>query len=162
MPRRRRPADAEPVGGTDPDHEAGYLAAWGLEPAQWRPVGSLAHVRERAALLWRTRGEVADLSLRVRRAYDRLGELGVTVAADSTARGLEIALPLARVPLALRILADRSILPDAVLVEAPPAERLRMLRREIGAHRREIELVLGDGGGADPIAELRARARTSS
>jgi hypothetical protein len=121
----------------------------------------MAIVRDRAAFLWRTHAEVADLALRVRRAYDRLGELGVTVSADATPRGLEITLPLDRVALALRILGDRSILPDAVLVDDPPADRLRTLRREISAHRRDIELVIGDGAGSDPIAELRARVRTS-
>jgi len=161
MTRRRRRADAEPVGEAEADREDRFLSSWGLQPAQWRPVGSMAVVRERAALLWRTHGEVADLALRVRRAYDRLGELGVTVSADSTARGVEITLPLDRVPLALRILADRSILPDAVLLDDPPAERLRMLRREIGAYRRGIELIIGDGAAVDPIDELRARVRTS-
>ena len=161
MTRRRRGADAEPQGGTAAARDHLDLSAWGLQPAQWRPVGSQALVRERAVFLWRTRGDVADLALRVRRAYDRLGEVGVTVAADSTPRGIEIVLPLDRVPVALRILVEGAIAPDAVLVEDPPAERLRMLRREIGGYRREIELVIGDGGAADPIAELRARARTT-
>lgn len=166
MTRRRRPRDAEVQGGPDAradtaTDEPALLEAWGLQPAQWRPVGSFFRIRQRAVLLWRTDvAEASDLALRVRRAYDRLGELGVTVAADTTVRGIEIALPLDRLEVALRILADRSILPDAVLVGDPPADRLRTLRREIGSYRREVELVIGDGGGADPIAELRARVRT--
>jgi hypothetical protein len=160
MPRlRRRGRDEEPLGGFDAGYEHLFLSAWGLQPAQWRPVGSMAVVRQRAALLWRTHGDVADLALRVRRAYDRLGELGVTVAADSTPRGIEIALPLGRVALALRILADRSILPDAVLVADPPAEQLRRLRRELAGYRRAVDLVVGDELETDPLAALRARIR---
>ena len=165
MTRRRRPRDAEVPG--DPAQRAQstddptLLEAWGLQPAQWRPVGSFFRIRQRAVLLWRTDlADASDVALRVRRAYDRLGELGVTVAADATSRGIEVALPLDRLDVALRILADRSILPDAVLVGEPPADRLRSLRREIGAYRRDVELIIGDGGGADPIAELRARVRT--
>lgn len=116
-------------------------------------------VRQRAALLWRAHGDVADLALRVRRAYDRLGELGMTVSADSTPRGIEVTLPLGRVALALRILADRSILPDAVLVTDPPAEQLRRLRRDLSRYRREVQLVVGDELETDPLAALRARIR---
>jgi transposase InsO family protein len=159
MPRRRR--DVELLGGADADTDQLSLSAWGLRPAQWRPVGSLALVRERATLLWRTEGEVADLALRVRRAYDRLGELGITVAADSTPRGVEIRLPLHRLAVALRILADRSILPDAVLLSDPPADQLRALRREVAAYRRSVELVIGDEADHDPISLLRARLRTT-
>lgn len=161
MTRRRPDADAEPLGGFDSDYEHLFLSAWGLQPAQWRPIGSMAVVRQRSTLLWRTHREVADLALRVRRAYDRLGELGMTVAADSTPRGLEITLPLGRVGLALRILAERSILPDAVLVASAPADQLRVLRREIGAYRRGIELVIGDELGHDPLAAIRARLRAT-
>lgn len=124
-------------------------------------------VRQRAALLWRTDpadasspAEASDLALRVRRAYDRLGELGVTVSADATPRGIEIILPLSRVTVALRILADRSILPDAVLVGDASAHQLRVLRREIAAHRREVQLVIGDELEVDPLTALRARIRT--
>jgi hypothetical protein len=159
MTRRRTEPAAELLGGADADYEHLFLSAWGLQPDQWRPIGSMALVRQRAALLWRTGAEVADLALRVRRAYDRLGELGVTVSADSTHRGLEIVLPLGRVALALRILADRSILPDAVLVSSAPAEQLRTLRREIAAHRRGIDLVIGDELDIDPLAAIRARLR---
>jgi hypothetical protein len=144
----------------DADHEHLYQSAWGLHPAQWRPVGSLFRVRQRAVLLWRTdRAEASDLMLRVRRAYDRLGELGVTVAADSTQRGIEITVPLSRTAVSLRILADRSILPDAVFISDPPADQLRVLRRELGTYRRSVELVTGAEGVADPIDELRARVR---
>ncbi|HEX7173184.1 MAG TPA: hypothetical protein VF365_11345 [Candidatus Limnocylindria bacterium] len=162
MPRlRRRGRGAEPTGGVDADHERLYQSAWGLQPAQWRPVGSLFRVRQRAALLWRTdAADASDLALRVRRAYDRLGELGVTVAADATPRGIEITMPLSRVTLALRILADRSILPDAVLLGAAPADQLRALRREVGAHRREVELVIGDELEVDPLTAIRARLRS--
>lgn len=117
-------------------------------------------VRQRATLVWRTDGsDASDLLLRVRRAYDRLGELGVTVAADSTQRGIEITMPLSRAAVSLRILADRSILPDAVVVSDPPADLLRLLRRELGTYRRAIELVTGTEGTVDPIDELRARVR---
>ena len=158
--RRRRGRGAEPTGGVVADHEQQYQSAWGLHPAQWRPVGSLFRVRQRAVLLWRTDNvEASDLLLRVRRAYDRLGELGVTVAADSTQRGIEITVPLSRTTVSLRILADRSILPDAVVVSDPPADQLRLLRRELGTYRRSVELVTGTEGVADPIDELRARVR---
>jgi len=158
--RRRRGRGAEPTGGVDADHEQHYQSAWGLQPAQWRPVGSMFRVRQRAALLWRTdRADASDLLLAVRRAYDRLGELGVTVAADSSTRGIEISVPLSRVTVALRILADRSLLPDAVLVSDPPADQLRLLRRELGAYRRVVELITGNEGLPDPIDELRARVR---
>lgn len=162
MPRlRRRGRGAEPTGGVDADHEHRYQSAWGLQPAQWRPVGSLFRVRQRAVLLWHTEAtEASDLLLRVRRAYDRLGELGVTVAAGSTQRGIEITVPLSRVSVSLRILADRSILPDAVMVSDPPADQLRTLRRELGTYRRAIELVTGTEGTVDPIDELRARVRS--
>ena len=166
MTRRRRLRDAEVPGGpdtraADSTDDPAMLEAWGLQPAQWRPVGSFFRIRQRATLVWRAdSADASDLLLRVRRAYDRLGELGVTVAADQTSRGIEITLPLDRVEVGLRILADRSILPDAVLVADAPAHRLRALRREIGAYRREVELVIGEGGGSDPIAELRARVRT--
>jgi hypothetical protein len=114
-------------------------------------------VRQRAILLWHTdAAEASDLLLRVRRAYDRLGE---TVAADSTQRGIEITVPLSRASVSLRILADRSILPDAVVVSDPPADQLRLLRRELGTYRRAIELVTGTEGTLDPIEELRARVR---
>ena len=157
---RRRGRGGEPTGGAVADHEQLYQSAWGLHPAQWRPVGSLFRVRQRAVLLWRTDAtQASDLLLRVRRAYDRLGELGVTVAADSTQRGIEITVPLSRTPVALRILADRSILPDAVVVSDPPADQLRLLRRELGAFRRSVELITGTEGVPDPIDELRARVR---
>lgn len=117
-------------------------------------------VVERAILLWRLSDEAgSDTALRARRAYDRLGELGITVAADATADGIEVTLPLSRVALALRILADRSILPDAVLLGDPPADRLRTLRREVAGHRRAVELVIGHEGAPDPISELQARVR---
>ncbi|HET9417448.1 MAG TPA: hypothetical protein VFP30_07915 [Candidatus Limnocylindria bacterium] len=158
--RRRRGRGAEPTGGVVADHEQQYRSAWGLQPAQWRPVGSFFRVRHRAVLLWHTdTADASDLLLRVRRAYDRLGELGVTVAADSTRRGIEISLPLSRTSVALRILADRSILPDAVVVSDPPADQLRQLRRELGSIRRSVELLTGTGGVPDPIDELRARVR---
>lgn len=143
---------------SDADHLS--LSAWGLQPAQWRPVGSMAIIRQRASLLWRAHGDVADLALRVRRAYDRLGELGVTVSADSTPRGIEIIVPLGRVALALRILADRSILPDAVLIGSAPGDQLRVLRREIASFRRSVELIIGDELEVDPLAALRARLRS--
>lgn len=157
---RRRGRGAEPSGGVDADREQQYQSAWGLQPAQWRPVGSLFRVRQRAVLLWRNDGgEASDLLLRVRRAYDRLGELGVTVAADSTRDGIEVTVPLSRAALALRILADRSILPDAVLVGDAPADQLRTLRRDIGTHRGRVELVMGHDSAPDAIAELRSKVR---
>lgn len=160
MPRRRRGRDGQPHAGVDADHEPQYLSAWGLQPAQWRPIGSMALVQQRAALLWRLQGDAgSDVALRARRAYDRLGELGVTLAANATGHGIEVTLPLARVALALRILADRSILPDAVLAFDPPADRLRALRREIAGHRRAVELIIGAEGAPDPITELQARVR---
>ena len=148
------------MGGSDADDAHPFQSAWGLQPAQWRPVGSLFRVRQRACLLWRIESaDDTDLLLRVRRAYDRLGELGVTVAADTTPRGIEITLPLGRVSVALRILADRSILPDAVVVGEPAAEQLRTLRRELAAYRRSVELITGAQAAPDPLDELRARVR---
>jgi hypothetical protein len=163
MPRRRRGRDVEPAGdGAKAREEGRYLSAWGLQPAQWRPVGSMALVRTRAILLWRPVDDDAvasDIALRARRAYDRLGELGVTVAADSTREGIEVTVPLSRTALALRILADRSILPDAVLVADAPADQLRVLRRDVGAYRGRVELVIGHESAPDAIAELRSRVR---
>ena len=161
-PHQRRAAD--PLGGADADYEHLFLSAWGLEPAQWRPVGSMRVIRQRAAFLWRLDGaaSVQDVSLRARRAYDRLAELGTTVSADSTPRGIEIVLPLARVILALRILGDLLVTPDAVLVESPPPAQLRELRRMLAGLRPEVELIIGDTSGSDPIAALRAVVRLSS
>lgn len=160
-PRRRR--DAEPLGGADADYEHLFLSAWGLYPAQWRPVGSMAVVRQRAAFLWRhsAASSAHDVSLRACRAYDRLGELGTTVSADSTSRGIEVVLPLGRVALALRILGDLRVMPDAVLVDDPPPTQLRELRRMLGGLRPKIELVIGETGAPDPIAALQARVRSS-
>ena len=142
--------------------EGRYLSAWGLQPAQWRPVGSMSLVRCRAILLWRLvddEASASDIALRARRAFDRLGELAVTVAADATREGIEVTVPMSRTALALRILADRSILPDAVLVGDAPADQLRTLRRNIGAYRGRVELVIGHEGTPDAITELRARVR---
>lgn len=162
MIRRRRKRQSKTLGGVDADYEHLFLSAWGLQPAQWRPVGSMALVRQRAALVWRLDAvDASDVALRARRAYDRLGELGVTVAADTTARGIEVTLPLGRVALALRILAERSILPDAVLVTDPPADKLRTLRREIAAYRRSVDLVIGEAVDSDPLSALRARVRAA-
>lgn len=148
------------MGGSDAGDTHPFLSAWGLQPAQWHPVGSLVRVRQRASLLWRDdSADEPDLLLRVRRAYDRLGELGVTVAADTTPRGVEIAVPLGRVSVALRILAERSILPDAVVVGDPEPEQLRRLRRELAACRPSVELITGAEGVPDPLDELRARVR---
>ena len=148
------------MGGSDAGDTHPFLSVWGLQPAQWRRVGSLFRVRQQASLVWRTESHGAsDLLLRVRRAYDRLGELGVTVAADTTTRGIEISVPLGRVSVALRILAERSILPDAVVVGDPEAEQLRRLRRELAAYRPSVELITGAEGVPDPLDELRARVR---
>lgn len=160
MSRRRRRRSTEALGGVRSDDEQLDLSTWGLQPAQWRPIGSMATVGPRAALLWRAEGDVADLALRVRRAYDRLGELGITVSADATPRGIEITVPLSRVALALRLLADRSILPDAVLVGSAPADQLRTLRREVGAFRRTVDLIIGDELEIDPLVAIRARLRS--
>ena len=161
MSRRRPPRDAALRRGADATDDHLSLSAWGLQPQQWRPVGSMAIVGARAVLLWRIDGAspADDVALQARRAYDRLGELGTTVAADSTVRGIEITVPLSRVELALRILIQLGVCPDAVLVDDPPAAKLRELRRMIGALRRDVELVIGETGGRDPVADLRARVR---
>lgn len=160
MPRRRRGREAEPDGGVDADEEPRYRSAWGLDPAQWRPVGSMSAVGDRAVLLWRLSTESSsDVALRARRAYDRLGELGVTLAADMTPEGIEVTLPMARAALALRILADRSILPDAVLVGAVAADQLRIFRRDVAGYRGRVELVIGHTGSPDPITALQSRMR---
>ena len=145
----------------DADTEIRFLSAWGLQPAQWRPVGSMGMVRDRACLRWSLdrEGSVHDVSLRARRAYDRLAELGTTVSADLTPRGIEITLPLGRVELALRILADLHVTPDAVVVGDPPAAQLRELRRVVAALRRDVELVIGEEQVSDPIVALQARVR---
>ena len=160
MPRRRRGRDVEPTGCGAADTEPRYLTDWGLRPAQWRPVGSMALVRERAILLWRLdEASASDIALRARRAYDRMGELGITVAADATRHGIEVTLPLAKVGLALRILGDFSILPDAVLLTDAPADQLRVLRREVGTYRGRVDLVIGHEGSPDPISKLQAKIR---
>lgn len=159
-PGRRHPATSD-RGGADADDTQQYRTAWGLDPAQWRPVGRLATVRERALFAWRIDGAEArdDVALRARRAYDRLGELGVTVAADATPKRIEVTLPLARVDMALRALGEWAILPDAVAVTDLPAERLRELRREIAAWRGRVALEVGGYHESDPVAELRARVQ---
>jgi hypothetical protein len=164
MPRRpgRRPTTSAP-GGADADADQLSLAAWGLEPAQWRPVGSLTHVGPRAVCIWRLDGAAppADVALRARRAYDRLGELGVTLAADETPRGIEVTMPLSRVGVVLRTLGEWAILPDVVCIDAAPADELRRLRREIAAWRGRVTLEIGTHEQIDPLAQLRARARLS-
>lgn len=137
-----------------------YRVAWGLEPAQWRPVGRLGAVRERAVFAWRLDAAAPrdDVALRARRAYDRLGELGVAVAADATPERIEVTLPLARVEMALRALAEWAILPDAVAVGDAPADQLRTLRRDIAGWRGRVALEIGGYHESDPVAELRARA----
>ncbi len=160
MPRRRIGRAAKPPKDPEADREPRYLSDWGLKPEQWRPVGSMARVGARAVLLWRLDERTAsDVALRARRAYDRLGELGVTLSADTTDEGIEVTLPLSRVGLALRLLADRSILPDAVLLGAAPADQLRVLRREVGSHRRTVELVIGHESAPDTVTQLRSRIR---
>lgn len=164
MPRRlgRRPATAPP-GGTDADLEQRTLAAWGLDPAQWRPVGTFSAVHRRAVLVWSLDGAAppGDVALRARRAYDRLGELGVTLAAAETARGIEVTLPLGRVGIALRTLGEWMILPETVCVADVPADDLRRLRREIATWRGRVQLEIGKHAEADMVSELRARIRLS-
>ncbi len=100
-----------------------------------------------------------DVSLRARRAYDRLGELGTTVSAESTSDGIEVVLPLGRGAIALRILAALSVLPDAVRVEDAPPAQLRDLRRCIAGFRPQPELLMGAHDRTDALATLRAAAR---
>ena len=123
----------------------------------------LGTVGERVTLVWRLDGSnpADDVALRARRAYDRLGELGVTIAADGTDRGIEVMLPLTRVELAMRAHGEWSILPDVVLVNDIRADELRRLRRSIAAWRGRIELEIGTATESDPVADLRARVRTS-
>lgn len=159
--RRRGTRPAETLGGADSDYEHLFLSAWGLHPDQWRPVGSMALIRQRATFLWRIDGPhpVEDVSLRARRAYDRLGELGTTVSAESTPDGIEVVLPLGRVPVALRTLAALSTLPDAVRVEDAPPAQLRELRRCIAGFRPQPQLLIGTHERTDALAALRAVAR---
>ena len=162
MPRRlgRRPATA-PTEGADADLDQRSRAAWGLDPAQWRPVGTFSAVSRRAVLIWNTDGAAppGDVALRARRAYDRLGELGVTLTAAETGRGIEVTLPLSRVGVALRTLGEWMILPEAVCVDDVPADDLRRLRREVATWRGRVELEIGALQESDPVAELRARIR---
>lgn len=157
---RRRPATAE-TGGTDADLEQRALSDWGLDPAQWRPVGSFSAIRRRAILVWNLDGATpaGDVALRARRAYDRLGELGVTLAAAETARGIEVTLPLSRLGIALRTLGEWMILPETVCVTDVPADDLRRLRREVATWRGRVQLEIGKHQETDPVAELRARIR---
>lgn len=143
------------------DDSEQYLAAWGLDPNQWRPVGSLGTAGERVTLVWRLDGSnpADDVALRARRAYDRLGELGVTIAAAGSERGIEVTLPLNRVEPAMRALGEWTILPDVVVVGDIRADELRRLRRSIAAWRGRIELEIGTGIETDPVADLRARVR---
>src|SRR5687768_15965507 len=108
MPRRRRGRDAEPAGGVAAETEHQFQTAWGLQPGQWRPIGAMGIVRDRASYRWGLdlEGCVHDVSLRARRAYERLGELVTSISAGLTERGIEITLLLARDEVALRILAD--------------------------------------------------------
>jgi hypothetical protein len=159
--RRRGTRPAETLGGADSDYEHLFLSAWGLHPDQWRPVGSMALIRQRAAFIWRIDGPhpVEDVSLRARRAYDRLGELGTTISAESTAGGIEVVLPLGRVAIAMKTLAALSILPDAVRVEDAPPAQLRELRRCVAGFRPQPELLIGGHERTDALAVLRAAAR---
>ena len=163
MPRRPGRRPVAPTTGADATNDQLSLAAWGLEAAQWRPVGSLAGVRERAILIWRLDGPTPpeDVALRARRAYDRCGELGVTLAADQTPRGIEVTMPLGRLAVALRTLGEWAILPDVVCVTDAPADELRRLRREIATWRGRVALEIGTHEEVDPLAELRAKARLS-
>ena len=87
----------------------------GREPHARGPTGRL-HLAARRS---RPRG---GRRLRARRAYDRLGELGVTLAADETTRGIEVTMPLARVGVVLSTLGEWAILPDVVCIDAAPAD----------------------------------------
>ncbi len=49
---------------------------------------------------------------------------------------------------------------DAVLVGSAPGDQLRILRREISTHRRNIELIIGDDLDVDPLTAIRARLRS--
>lgn len=161
-PRGRRPAPPRAErADADTDTDPRFLAAWGLEPAQWRPVGSMAAVRRRAVLIWHLDGAnpAEDVALRARRAYDRLGELGVTVSADATPRGIEVMLPLGRLDMALKTLGEWAILPNVACVDDVPADQLRQLRRDIAAWRGRVALEIGTHEESDPVAELRARVR---
>ena len=124
MPRRpgRRPTTSAP-GGTEADADQLSLAAWGLEPHSGARSGASPTGPSRR-LIWRLDGSApaADVALRARRAYDRLGELGVTLAADETPRGIEVTMPLARVGVVLRTLGEWAILPDVVCIDAAPAD----------------------------------------
>ncbi len=165
MPRRlgRRPAIGDEGGAeaTTTTAEQLSMTAWGLDPAQWRQVGSFTAVRHKAVLLW-CRGDGAppgEVALRARRAYDRMWELGITLAADETERGIEVTVPLSRMGLVLRSLGEWAILPDAVLVTNVPADELRRLQRELAASGDRVSLEIGTHEEADPVAQLRARVR---
>jgi len=69
---------------------------------------------------------------------------------------------LGRVALALRILRDQLVMPDAVLIDDPPAGQLRELRRVVGGLRPRVELIIGQTSERDPVAALRAAFRLNN
>lgn len=141
-----------------PADDQGYRTAWGLEPAQWRPLGGRITDEQRATLLWVVHGDELpdDVALRARRAYDAIAERGTPLVAETTARGIEINLPVEAVPAHLRRLAGYAILPDAVLVTSRvPTASLRTLRTELKRLRPEVPLSVADESDDGWIAELR-------
>jgi hypothetical protein len=159
-PAAGQPRDGRILGGTDYDYDHPLVSAWGLQPAQWQPVGGRVPYSQRAVLLWRTDGE-SEPALRARRAYDTIFPTGTPCSADSTPRGIEIVVPLAVAGRTLRRLAGPGNLPDAVIVDpAAHVALLRALRQEVRRLRGGEELLLDRGaaaGGASTAVRSPAR-----
>lgn len=153
---RPDPAPGGRAAGQD-DH----LVAWGLQPSQWRTSGPRVPPAQQAVLMWRRCEEPAlsKAALRARRAYDALAERGTAVRADSTERGIEVVLPLQAVIEHLPLLAEWSILPDAVLVsDSAPLAWLDKLQGEVTRVARQVDVELGEPLDDGWMKELRQAA----
>jgi hypothetical protein len=158
-PRRARAertaAQARAAGQDD------HLVAWGLQPSQWRTSGPRVPAAQQAVLLWRRCDEPAlsAAALRARRAYDALAERGTAVRADSTERGIEVVLPLRAIIEHVPLLAEWSILPDALLVsDAAPLAWLDRLQSVVTRVARQVEVEIGEPLEDGWMKELRQAA----
>lgn len=161
---RRSRQGSSPAAETTSNRAAGqddHLVAWGLQPSQWRTSGLRVSPAQQAVLLWRRCDEPAlsIAALRARRAYDALAERGSAMRADSTERGIEVILPLEAVVAHLGLLAEWSILPDAILVsDGAPLGRLDALQSEITRVGARVQVEIGEPLEDGWMKELRQAA----